>query len=113
MRCRPQAKRPQKSATAPAEVKKEEPIAPAPVEERELPAWGPKKGAEAAKAPATGNEVSPADAESVAKPVTDSKSDEAKQAAEKTAAEMAAQKEAAEKAAKAAAEKEAAAKEKA
>merc|ERR1719305_1103381 len=117
------SKPPQKSATAPSEVKKpaEEPIVPAPVEERELPAWGPpKKTAEASKAPATGNEVPPADAESVAKPVSDSKSDEAKQAAEKiaaekaaaekaaaekAAAEMAAQKEAAEKAAKAAAVK--------
>jgi hypothetical protein len=111
------AKTIQKSATAPAEVKKpEEPIAPAPVEERELPAWGPpKKTAEASKAPAT---EAPADSESAAKPVTDSKADEAKQAAEKiaaekaaakAAAEMAAQKEAAEKAAKAVADKAAAA----
>merc|ERR1719387_819399 len=65
------SKPPQKSATAPTEVKKpaEEPIAPAPVEERELPAWGPpKKAAEASKAPATGNEVPPADAESTGRP---------------------------------------------
>ena len=60
----------QKSATAPAEVKKpEEPIVPAPVEERELPAWGPpKKTAEASKAPAA---EAPADAESAAKPMTE------------------------------------------
>jgi hypothetical protein len=74
------AKTIQKSATAPAEVKKpEEPIAPAPVEERELPAWGPpKKTAEASKAPAT---EAPADSESAAKPVRDSKGVEAKLAA--------------------------------
>merc|ERR1719305_635551 len=94
------SKPPQKRATAPSEVKKpaEEPIVPAPVEERELPAWGPqKKAAEASKAPATGNEVPPADAESVAKPVSDSKSDEAKQAAEKAATAAAEKAEAAEK----------------